>query len=189
MYVKRSYFPQRGPVVFTCRTCFSSHRSSDVNWFSKQSTITLAFSSGWYAIPKSRPLEDFLALITCSPFTIRGEPIRDHHLKQFVYSVSIRCYERRVDLLATLWFLQACPLPRIRALANRCLAMDYSGFQASCHNIFGVCLRLCTELLKASSSADKHSCTRKRGRGKGSRPGGPRKKNRIHRFYWDIWHL
>jgi hypothetical protein len=34
-----------------------------------------------------------------------------------------------------LWFLQAYPLPRIYSSASRCLAIDYSGFQASCHVI------------------------------------------------------
>jgi hypothetical protein len=32
-------------------------------------------------------------------------------------------------------FLQDYSLPRIHALASRCLAMDYSDFQASCHNM------------------------------------------------------
>jgi hypothetical protein len=42
--------------------------------------------------------------------------------------------ETRVSFVVTLWFLQAYPLPRKRVLARRCLAMDYSGFQGSCHN-------------------------------------------------------
>jgi hypothetical protein len=50
-----------------------------------------------------------------------------------------------VNLRATLWFIQACSLPRIHVLANRYLAMDVSavlhgqhtsGVQASCHNMF-----------------------------------------------------
>jgi hypothetical protein len=41
-------------VVSTCRAWFSSHRSWDVNWFSKQSAITLVFSFWfvWYVILK-----------------------------------------------------------------------------------------------------------------------------------------
>jgi hypothetical protein len=42
--------------------------------------------------------------------------------------------ETRVSFVVTLWFPQAYPLPRKRPLASRCLAMVYSGFQASCHN-------------------------------------------------------
>jgi hypothetical protein len=37
-------------VVSICRSWFSSHRSWDVNWFSRQSAITLAFSFRWYVI-------------------------------------------------------------------------------------------------------------------------------------------
>jgi hypothetical protein len=52
--------------------------------------------------------------------------------------------ETCVKFVATLWFLQAYPLPRIRVLGSRCLGMDVSavllwlhtsGVQASCHNI------------------------------------------------------
>jgi hypothetical protein len=46
----------------------------------------------------------------------------------------IRCYETCVNSVATLWFLQAYSLPRIRPLTSRCLAMVYSDFQSSCHN-------------------------------------------------------
>jgi hypothetical protein len=35
------------------------------------------------------------------------------------------------NVVATLWFLQAYLLPWICILANRFLAIDYSGFQAS----------------------------------------------------------
>jgi hypothetical protein len=45
------------------------------------------------------------------------------------------CYETCVNAVATLWFLEAYSLPRIRTLASLCLAMDYSAVQASCHNI------------------------------------------------------
>jgi hypothetical protein len=65
-----------------------------------------------------------------------GAHKRDHHLEQFVYySVSIRCYETYVSFAITLWFLQAYPLPLIRALASRCLAMNFACFQAPYHNI------------------------------------------------------
>jgi hypothetical protein len=39
-------------VVSTCPSWFWSHRTRDVNWFSKQSAIALAFSFGWYVIPE-----------------------------------------------------------------------------------------------------------------------------------------
>jgi hypothetical protein len=39
-------------VVSACRLWFSPHRSWDVNLFSKESVITLAFWFGWYVIPK-----------------------------------------------------------------------------------------------------------------------------------------
>jgi hypothetical protein len=38
-------------LVSTCCSWFLSHRSCDVNWFYKQSAITLAFLFGWYGIP------------------------------------------------------------------------------------------------------------------------------------------
>jgi hypothetical protein len=41
--------------------------------------------------------------------------------------------EMFVNFVATLWFLQAYPLLRIRVLPSRCLAMDHSNFQATCH--------------------------------------------------------
>jgi hypothetical protein len=44
--------------------------------------------------------------------------------------------ERCVNFVATLWILQAYPLLRIRVLASRCLAMNCSGFQALCHNVY-----------------------------------------------------
>jgi hypothetical protein len=58
---KVSSFPKRcrlqmraelGLLVSSRRSWFSSHRSWDENWFSKQITIPLAFSFGWYVIPK-----------------------------------------------------------------------------------------------------------------------------------------
>jgi hypothetical protein len=52
------------------------------------------------------------------------------------YLVYFRCYETYVNFAATPWFLQEYPFRRIRVLGNRCLAMDYSGFQASCHSIY-----------------------------------------------------
>jgi hypothetical protein len=52
-------------------------------------------------------------------FITRGEPTRDHHLQHFVsYILCIRCYGYVF-------------------LASRCLAMDYSGFQASWHTRHG----------------------------------------------------
>jgi hypothetical protein len=80
----------------------------------------------------SASTRDALELITCPLCITRGETNRDHNLAQFVcYSVSIRCYETCVNVAAMIWLLQVYPLARIRALANRCLAMDYSVFQAS----------------------------------------------------------
>jgi hypothetical protein len=51
--------------------------------------------------------------------------------------------EMCVISVATPWFLQVYPLPQICTLASRCLAMDYFGFQASCHNIFDTLVLLC----------------------------------------------
>jgi hypothetical protein len=83
--------------------------------------------------PHGYPLT--LESIMCHLFITRDEPNRDHHLEQFVYYlVSICCYKTCVNFATTLWFLQGYPLLRISALASRCLAMDYSGFQTSCHN-------------------------------------------------------
>jgi hypothetical protein len=39
-------------LVSTCHAWCSWHRSWDVNWFSKQSAVPLAFSFMWYVIPK-----------------------------------------------------------------------------------------------------------------------------------------
>jgi hypothetical protein len=39
-------------LASTRRSWFSSHKSCGVNWFSKQSAIALALSSGWYFSPK-----------------------------------------------------------------------------------------------------------------------------------------
>jgi hypothetical protein len=39
-------------LVSTCCSWFSSHRSWDVNWFSKQSTVALAYPFRWYVIPR-----------------------------------------------------------------------------------------------------------------------------------------
>jgi hypothetical protein len=39
-------------LAFTRRSCFSSHKSCCVNWFSKQSAITLAFSDEWNLRPE-----------------------------------------------------------------------------------------------------------------------------------------
>jgi hypothetical protein len=51
----------------------------------------------------------------------------------------IRCLsvaaETRVNSIVRPRFLQAYPMPLKRVLVSRCLAMDYSGFQASCHSI------------------------------------------------------
>jgi hypothetical protein len=48
-------FPQRGST-YSCEQSFDawflSQKSWYVNWFSKQSAITLTFSFGWYVIPK-----------------------------------------------------------------------------------------------------------------------------------------
>jgi hypothetical protein len=43
--------------------------------------------------------------------------------------------ETRVNFVATAGFLQAHSLPRKQVLSSRCLSMDYSGFQLSCHSI------------------------------------------------------
>jgi hypothetical protein len=54
--------------------------------------------------------------------------------QRFDFSKRVRCRETCVNLMATLWFLQAYSLLRTALLASRCLAMNYSGFQASCQN-------------------------------------------------------
>jgi hypothetical protein len=60
-------------------------------------------------------------------FITRGEPKRDHHLENFrLLLCFIRCYETYVNLVVTLWFLQACSLLWSTLVASRCLAMDYS---------------------------------------------------------------
>jgi hypothetical protein len=43
--------------------------------------------------------------------------------------------EMHVNSVVMLQFVQAYPLPQKRMLASHCLAMDYSSFHASCHNI------------------------------------------------------
>jgi hypothetical protein len=55
-------------------------------------------------------------------------------LREYVF-VNIRCSGNVCQSVATLWPSAAYPLQRKRVLPSRCLAMDYSGFQASCHNI------------------------------------------------------
>jgi hypothetical protein len=103
-----------------------------LNW-----TIELPsqFSYDWM-IELTNELSWTLESIMCPPFITLGEQNIDHHLKHFLcYSLFIRCYETCVNSVATLRYLQAFSLPWTRALASRCLAMTYSGFQASCHNI------------------------------------------------------
>jgi hypothetical protein len=72
-----------------------------------------------------------LESITCPSFITRCEPPRTI----VYYLVSIHCYETCVNLVTVLWFLQAYPLKRICYLANLFIAMDYYGFQESCHSI------------------------------------------------------
>jgi hypothetical protein len=51
-------------LLFTCHSCFCSHRSWYVNWFSKESAIVLAFSFMWYIIPKG----PWIAVSAFDPF-------------------------------------------------------------------------------------------------------------------------
>jgi hypothetical protein len=67
---------------------------------------------------------------------------RDHHPQHFIYyCVPIHCHRTCINIMAMLWFLQVYSLPRICTLASRCLGMDCSGFQASCHN-----MNTCTDI-------------------------------------------
>jgi hypothetical protein len=59
--------------------------------------------------------------------------------------VTVEVFDPASTRLVTLWFLQAYPLPRIRVLASRCLAMDYSGFHASYHSIMKTVISLCVQ--------------------------------------------
>jgi hypothetical protein len=59
-------------------------------------------------------------------FITWGELTRDHNLEDFVLS-RVLCY-----------YL----LPKKGVLASRCLVMDYSRFQVSCHNMYAlICIR------------------------------------------------
>jgi hypothetical protein len=121
--------------VYATGPCQRSLSQVRVPWFSRPyfavSDLRLPFSSP----PTTRRLtvEVFDPALgsrnnDVPPFITRGEPNRD----------------RTVCLLFCLYPLQrntcqsyskAYPLPWIRALASRCLAVDYSGFQESCHNM------------------------------------------------------
>jgi hypothetical protein len=48
--VSSTYASRAWTLVSTHRSWFSSRRSWEVNWFSKQSAIALAFLFGWYVI-------------------------------------------------------------------------------------------------------------------------------------------
>jgi hypothetical protein len=72
--------------------------------------------------------------ITCPPLITRDEPNRDHHLERFYIISCISVATKHVSISQQHFDLQAYLLRRMYALANRCLAMDYSDFQVSCHN-------------------------------------------------------
>jgi hypothetical protein len=56
------------------------------------------------------------------------------HNRWLPNTCSVPSWTTSVNSVVTLQFLQNYSLPRKRVLASRCLAMDCSGFQASCHN-------------------------------------------------------
>lgn len=63
-------------LASTCHSFFSSHRSLGVNWFSKLSTVVLAFFDGWYLRPE-RPwiaVDAFGQCILIRDFTIDQIP-------------------------------------------------------------------------------------------------------------------
>jgi hypothetical protein len=97
--------------------------------------------------------EESLEFMNEIPFITAREPNRDHRLQGLYYSSWIRCLGNVHELLPSKMSDSTIPAFRRylpsrsltngvsfllswkRVLASRCLAMDYSGFHASCHSI------------------------------------------------------
>jgi hypothetical protein len=79
---------------------------------------------------------DHILLPQSRDFPLRCEPNIDHHLKQFL--CYILCLSVATNRYLTMDYSASSFAAGTYAnfAASRCIAMDYSGFQASCHTMF-----------------------------------------------------
>jgi hypothetical protein len=133
-------------VLPTSRSWLLLHRSWDANWFSKQSASTLAFSFGWYVIPKGpwSGLGAFGPSLTHSPIaptvllvTSRHWP-HGKHISSFAASVCFRA-NMLVCQVVTQWRMLYSCIFRCRCPAT--------GLHATTLYLTGKGVRWCTELL------------------------------------------
>jgi hypothetical protein len=93
-----------------CRLWFLSHMSWDVNWFSKQSAVTLTFSFGWYVIPKgpwtvvgafgpSLFISDFTVGHRTCGVTSHSLPFLSHRSSAFIWVIPLMAFTTQLTAI------------------------------------------------------------------------------------------